>query len=279
MSLRDLKNRETIYAKFEEINSSLSEMNFNLQSSYKTGDKPKMQVARFNEAVDRGGHVSVDSEKNAVNCDWGIHINFSPGSDEPNNYKNMEFDNYYVLYGGVRYPVTYKIHLSINRKSADRDHISFDMIINYINHPNCVREKDDIYLKFHYMSNSSVPGLAYKDKDRYGDIKLKIDDEIRDILHNVLNAGREYRVLTNFSAGYDFMNSTDNDNLGILNFNDENDIRYFRTRGLRATEQAAAKEAAASSKPYKKNGRGGAFEHKYLKYKAKYLELKNKLNL
>ncbi len=291
MAGRDFKDRQTIFEKFQEINKVLLQSyihTFNLESSYKDKDKPNMQVVRFNEyteLIDGEKKVKVDAEDNAVNCDWGIYININPSGTKPNNYMHMPIENYFVEYDGVRYPITYKIHLSINRYDVNSDNISFDMIINHDLHPRCVSERDAVYLKFRYHAGNSLPLIAAKDIV-YGIKILTIDDRIDNMLKAVLNAGQSCGVLTNFRPNYEFradlsdLGVPSGPNLGtlILTLKDRN---FFMTPGSRKAhdEKESASRKESSSRRYAPSRKDGAFEEKYLKYKAKYLELKNKLNL
>jgi len=221
--IRDLTTEELIRAKFNDVNETLRgrRYTFNLQS--------------------RDGSISVfnKDEGNPDLHDWGIGINFGP-IPAVNNYY---ITPYTVDYNRVPLPITYKIHVSINKYDVRRDHISFDVIINHRNHPRQNPSYGDKYLKFHYYSDTETPQLTHKDFTRYGDICLMLDDRLREILQSVLNAGRAHGILTNFRPGYRFRNSCRADGrfLGIL--------------------------------------RERTFREKYLKYKAKYLELKASMRL
>jgi hypothetical protein len=190
---------------------------------------------------------------------WGINLNFGLDSYYKPQYIKTD---YTVSFRDVLYPVSYKIHLSIN-KTQINDHISIDLIINHSKLEKRIMDKGEIYLKFHYEPSNKYPNLKRDDFDKYGDIKFKLTPKIRLQLNRILLELKNLNVITNFSDEYEFYDSGVINQLGTLVFGQtQQEKKYYNTIKMR---ERLYKFIMTDH-----------MKEKYLKYKTKYLELKKK---
>ena len=206
-AVRFLGGRRNAYPILQAINEKTVGRGYCLRTHLSDEADQKMQIAIFNDKDRRG--------KKIEDHDYGFPVSFAEVAVTPVGYYPT---TYTVGYRDYVLAVSYKVHLSINRMVPARDHVSIDMVIRVpaegIPAADGKLHHDDVYLKFHYFADG-LPELAHKD-GAFGEIKLKLPPALQAILRGMLQVSQESGVLTNFGEDYHFGNSTELDNLGVL---------------------------------------------------------------
>ena len=146
--VRNLDTKEKVLDKVKLINKCLQENDQNFMLSENIDDYAKINV---NKQKDASGNLVLND------WDWGISLLFF---DKTKFYHT----EYSILYGTELLPITYKCHITINKSNPERDHISFDVIINHREHDSFLKEYHNLYLKIHYCSDG-VPTMKEEDKN------------------------------------------------------------------------------------------------------------------
>jgi len=202
-----IDGRRDAFLIFQAINERTIGNRYCLGKTLPVGKEPKMQISVFNDRDEFGGKIEAH--------DYGFPVSFAEATQAP---VSTFLTTYNVKYGKLPLPVSYKVHLSINRMRPERDHISIDMIIHVPKAGIPTASGDihygDIFLKFHYFADG-LPHLSRKD-ECFGDIRFKLPPELQPILQHILRASQTSGVLRNFGDDYHFGNSTESDVLGVL---------------------------------------------------------------
>jgi len=292
--VRNLDTKEKVLDKVKLINKCLQENDQNFMLSENIDDYAKINVDKQKDA---SGNLVLND------WDWGISVLFF---DKTKFYHT----EYSIMYKGILLPITYKCHITINKSNPIRDHISFDVIINYREHGAFLRDYHNLYLKIHYCSDG-FPSMKEEDKNYIEAFNFKHFPGMEVMLSILLTCSQNNNFLTNFKTNIfqqGFIKGTfrgDDNILGILfntipmtpmssdisemelgearekaikEWNKERVLQLQTWRSSNRTYGSSGATTHSSSGLFRPKRRGGGYYYKYLKYKEKYLKLKDSLS-